>query len=68
MRAAVQRHGPGDTVPVVVRRDGAERTVTVRTGASPSGRTVIGVGLRLDYDLPVDVTLGTGNVGGPRRA
>ena len=25
----------------------------------------MGVGLRLDYDLPVDVTLRTGNVGGP---
>ena len=64
VRAAVQRHKPGDTFPVVVRRDGKEQTVTART-ADSDGRTVMGVGLRLDYDLPVDVTLRTGNVGGP---
>lgn len=64
VRAAVQRHEPGDTFPVVVRRDDKERTVTAKTAES-DGRTVMGVGLRLDYDLPVDVTLRTGNVGGP---
>ena len=64
VRAAVQRHEPGDTFPVVVRRDGKEVTVTAKT-AGVDGRTVMGVGLRLDYDLPVDVTLRTGNVGGP---
>jgi len=64
VRAAVQRHQPGDTFPVVVRRDGKEQTVTAKTGEA-AGRTVMGVGLRLDYDLPVDVTLRTGNVGGP---
>ena len=64
VRAAVQRHGPGESFPVVVRRDEREQTVTARTAES-EGRTVIGVGLRIDYDLPVDVTLNTGNVGGP---
>jgi PDZ domain-containing protein len=64
VRAAVQRHQPGDSFPVVVRRDGKEQTVTAKTG-EVDGRTVMGVGLRLDYDLPVDVTLRTGNVGGP---
>lgn len=64
VRAAVQRHQPGETFPVVVRRGGTERTVTARTGKS-GGRTALGIGLRLDYDLPVDVTLRTGNVGGP---
>jgi Lon-like protease len=64
VRGAVQRTKPGDTVPVVVLRDGEERTVAVRTAGSDRG-TVIGVGLRLDYDLPVDVSLRTGNVGGP---
>lgn len=64
VRAAVQRTEPGRTLPVVVRRDGAERTLTVPTAES-DGRTVIGVGLRLDYDLPVEVTLRTGSVGGP---
>ena len=64
VRGAVHRHAPGDAIPIVVRRDGTERTVTVRTAES-GGRTVIGVGLGLDYDLPVDVTLNTGSVGGP---
>ena len=64
VRAAVQRHEPGDSFPVVVRRNGKEQTLTARTAGS-QGRTVMGVGLRLDYDLPVDVTLRTGNVGGP---
>jgi Lon-like protease len=64
VRAAVQQHGPGESFPVVVRRDDAERTVTVRT-AEVQGRTVIGVSLRQDYDLPVDVTFETGSVGGP---
>jgi Lon-like protease len=64
VRTAVQRHQPGDTFPVVVRRDGKEQTVTAKTGEA-DGRTVMGVNLRLDYDLPVDVTLRTGNVGGP---
>ena len=47
-----------------MRRDGSERTVQART-AEVDGRTVIGVSLRLDYDLPVDVTINTGSVGGP---
>ena len=64
VRAAVQQTEPGDTVPVVVLREGEERTVAVRPAESARG-TVIGVGLRLDYDLPVDVSLRTGNVGGP---
>jgi PDZ domain-containing protein len=64
VRAAVQRHQPGDTFPVVVRRDGKEQAVTAKT-TEADGRTVMGVGLRLDYDLPVDVTLRTGSVGGP---
>ncbi|WP_392542842.1 PDZ domain-containing protein [Oryzobacter telluris] len=64
VRAAVQRHSPGDTFPVVVRRDDREQTLTARTAAA-QGRTVMGVGLSIDYDLPVDVTLNTGSVGGP---
>ena len=41
VRAAVQRHQPGDTFPVVVRRDGKEQTVTAKTAES-DGRTVHG--------------------------
>ncbi|MBR7743805.1 PDZ domain-containing protein [Phycicoccus sp. BSK3Z-2] len=61
---AVQDRSPGDDVNLRVRRDGAERTLTVPTG-DVEGRAVIGVFLRTDYDLPVQVTLNTGRVGGP---
>ena len=64
VREAVQAHQPGEDVTVVVRRDGTEKTLTVRTGDS-GGTAVIGVLLRTDYDLPVTVTLNTGQVGGP---
>lgn len=64
VRAAVQTHRPGDEVSLRVRREGAEKTLTVRAGDS-EGRAVIGVLLRTDYDLPIDVTLNTGQVGGP---
>ncbi|QIM20254.1 PDZ domain-containing protein [Phycicoccus sp. HDW14] len=64
VREAVQKRQPGEQVSLRVRRDGAERTVTVRS-ADSEGRAVIGVLLRTEYDLPVDVTLNTGQVGGP---
>ena len=64
VREAVQAHQPGEDVTVVVRRDGTEKTLTVTTGDS-GGTAVIGVLLRTDYDLPVTVTLNTGQVGGP---
>lgn len=64
VRAAVQAHDPGEDVSVRLRRGGTERTVTITT-ADAEGRAVIGVLLRTDYDLPVQVTLNTGRVGGP---
>ncbi|MGG5260047.1 YlbL family protein [Phycicoccus avicenniae] len=64
VRAAVQEHAPGEQVRIVVRRDGAEKALTVRAG-NADGRAVVGILLRTDYDLPVDVTLNTGQVGGP---
>ncbi|PKW26104.1 YlbL family protein [Phycicoccus duodecadis] len=64
VRAAVTAHQPGEDVRVTVRRGGVEKTLTVKAGDS-QGRAVIGVLLRTDYDLPVEVTLNTGQVGGP---
>lgn len=64
VRAAVQRNAPGDTIAVVVTRGGARRELEVTAGES-DGRTVLGIGLALDYALPVEVTLNTGEVGGP---
>lgn len=65
VRASVRRHETGDTIAVVVKRDAAQRTLEVTTGAASDGSTMIGVTLRVDYDLPVEVTVNTGSVGGP---
>ncbi len=65
VRDAVRRNAPGDTITVVVDRSGTTRSLDVTTGSAADGSTVIGVRLRGDYDLPVDVTVNTGSVGGP---
>lgn len=64
LRAAVTARRPGEDVTLTVRRAGGEKTLTVKT-ADAQGRAVIGVLLRTDYDLPVQVALNTGAVGGP---
>ncbi|MGL5867240.1 MAG: YlbL family protein [Dermatophilaceae bacterium] len=64
VRAAVQRGAAGSAVSVVVDRDGSRRELQVPTAES-DGRTVLGIELSLDYELPVEVTLNTGEVGGP---
>jgi PDZ domain-containing protein len=64
VRDIVQPLPVGTDVDIVVRRDGVERTETVTT-ASYDGRSIIGVLLGLDYDLPITVTLNTGSIGGP---
>ncbi len=64
LRRAVAPKPAGSTVSLVVRRDGAQRTVRVTTVAS-QGHSIIGVLPSLGYDLPVSVTLNTGRVGGP---
>ncbi len=65
VRDAVQTLPPGTTVPVTVRRDGTEQTVELTTRANAQGKSIIGVVLGLDYELPITVTLNTGAVGGP---
>jgi PDZ domain-containing protein len=64
VRDIVQPLPEGTDVEIVVRRDGSDVTVDVTTEES-GGRSIIGVLLGLDYDLPVTVTLNTGSVGGP---
>ncbi len=64
IRAAVRSVAPGTTIPVTVDRDGTERTERVTTG-DQDGASIIGVLLGLGYDLPITVTLNTGQVGGP---
>ena len=60
---------PGDEVDLRIRRDGAVKTVTVRTIESPRepGRAIIGIRVSQDADieLPVKVDIDLGSVGGP---
>lgn len=69
----LQGFEPGDVVPFSVLRDGEELALEVPTGESDPNpaepdaapRTVIGVYLVSDYELPYTVTIDAGNVGGP---
>jgi PDZ domain-containing protein len=66
--AALEGHGPGDVVEVTRRREGEEPvTVEVELVESPDerGRPLIGILLGPDYDLPVDVSIEAGSIGGP---
>lgn len=73
VRIKLQEFEPGAEVPFTLIRDGKEQEITVPTGPSEPDplnpdaptRTVIGVYLGSDYDLPYEVTIDAGNVGGP---
>lgn len=60
---------PGRNVVLRVRRDGKVETVTIRTVESPSepGRAIIGVRVAqaADIELPLEVDIDLGGVGGP---
>ncbi len=60
----LQEYEAGEEVPIRVERDGEERTLDVPTGEI-DGRVVVGVLLQSEFDLPVDVEIDAGNVGGP---
>lgn len=66
--AAVQARRPGDRVLLqVTDAQGAARTVEVVLGAD-QGRPIVGVTLRTknrDFDLPFEVSIDSGQVGGP---
>ena len=62
----VLRAAPSGTgLRVTVRRDGELVDLTVVTGDDGAGGSRLGVDLRLDYEVPVDVTVGIDDVGGP---
>lgn len=67
---AVRGRQPGDTVALDVRGpDGATRTVQIRLGTNPdTGVAMVGVQLAtkgLAFDLPFDVRIDSGGIGGP---
>lgn len=64
LRRGIQAAKDGEKLAFVVRRDGADVPVAVSTTVS-EGRRVIGVGLKVDFDYPVDVEIHAGSIGGP---
>jgi PDZ domain-containing protein len=69
LRDAVSTVDPGASVSLRVRRDGATRELTVRTVPAPddAARAIIGIRITqaADIDLPIDVDIDLGDVGGP---
>ena len=69
LRAQIGRRKPGDAVRLTIRRDEKPVEVTVRTIPSPQDATKAIVGILVDQDakieLPFDVDIDLGRVGGP---
>ena len=58
---------PGETVTLRIERDGAEQSVQVGTKASDDDppRAIMGIIIEPKLELPVDITIDTGQIGGP---
>jgi PDZ domain-containing protein len=69
LRSELSRLEPGDHVPLTVRINGKTREVTVRTVPSPADESRAIIGILVDQDarieLPVEVDIDLGRVGGP---
>ncbi|PSL06631.1 PDZ domain-containing protein [Haloactinopolyspora alba] len=64
---AITAHEPGETVEMVIGRDGQKLTETVETtAAEDDGRALVGFTPVPGYDLPVDISIGIDErIGGP---
>jgi Lon-like protease len=69
LRDVMEGHPPGDPVELEVRREGQVRTIEVGTRADPDDpeRAVVGVLVEqaADIELPLDIKINAGDVGGP---
>lgn len=67
LRSAVQDAGVGTPVDIVIRRDGAEQTVTLTPVARSAGdlTPIVGVVPEVVYDFPFQVDVQLQDVGGP---
>ncbi|WP_139417639.1 PDZ domain-containing protein [Agromyces laixinhei] len=63
LQAAVREHGTDAPAQIDIIRDGEPQTVEV-TPVDRGGATVIGVGVRMHYEFPIDVELQLDDVGG----
>lgn len=64
VREAVRAHRPGDTVTIVVRRGAEELTIHPVLGER-EGVASLGIVMTGRYELPVEVAIHTGAIGGP---
>jgi Lon-like protease len=64
---AVQRHEPGTRILLAVERDGEALEVAVELGAAPDDpdRAYVGVLLTTELDLPLEIAIDAGVIGGP---
>ncbi|MEX0816902.1 MAG: PDZ domain-containing protein [Gaiellales bacterium] len=69
LRDVMEGHPPGDPVELEVRRTGRVRTIEVGTRADPEDaeRALVGVLVEpaVDIELPLDIKINAGDVGGP---
>jgi Lon-like protease len=69
LRAGIVRHSPGEKVDLVVRRNGERVEITVGTVPNPADpdRPIVGIQIdqAADIELPIDVDIDLGPVGGP---
>jgi Lon-like protease len=69
LRRELSRRQPGDEVPLTIRRGGETLDVTVRTVPSPADQSRAIIGILVDQDakieLPLEVDIDLGRVGGP---
>lgn len=64
LRSAIDENGTDAPGRFLIVRDGAEQVVEI-TPEVQDGATVIGVGVRMHYEFPIDVEIQLDDVGGP---
>lgn len=66
VRTRLQQVEPGESATMTILREGEQLSIDVPTALDEtSGRTIVGVYLAPRYDLPHEVTIEAGRVGGP---
>lgn len=69
LRDAISTNGTDAPASIDIVRGGVTKTVqitpTTATATDGTSSTVIGIGTKVTYDLPVDITIQLDNVGGP---
>lgn len=67
LRAALSAHGTESAVQLDILRDGKELSVEVtpRLSAEVTPEPVLGVGIAIDYEFPIDISIRLEHIGGP---